>query len=73
MIMAHQSIITQVSRDSESYQPAPAPDRGDYVFACCLCVCLFVCLTVCAYIFVCIRCLYVCLSVCWTVSVCLLV
>lgn len=26
--MAHQSFITQVSRDGSSYQPAPAPERG---------------------------------------------
>ena len=28
--MAQQSIITQVSRDNDSYQPAPAPDRGQF-------------------------------------------
>jgi len=35
--MAQQSIITQVSRDNESYQPAPAPIRGacfQFCFAC---------------------------------------
>lgn len=45
-VMAHQSIITQVSRDTNSYQPAPAPppDRGQ-----CVCVHVTTCVCVCVW------------------------